>query len=275
MTHYGSWAGPAEETVAAIRVLGTAAIAVQADLSRPANAASILERAVEQFSRADILVNVVAHRVQKLGAWCITMTPAFINAAANVVFLIAGEGKAEALRVVLKGPYQPAVVPARVVRPTRGQLVDAGAAATLRQPALAGNLILIFDGHCGFCTLAVEWIKKLDRRGRVTAVPYQQPGVPGSAGLTLAQCQEAVWAVEPGGRRHRGAAAINAALAWALGLPALLRLYSLPGMRQLQDRMYAWVAANRGRLPGTTPYCDRQPCQAAQPDSTPECDRRR
>jgi 6-phosphogluconolactonase len=108
---------------------------------------------------------VVAHYVEKLKAWRITMTPTLINAAANVVFLVAGAGKAEALHAVLEGPHQPDALPAQVVRPTRGRLlwlVDAAAAARLRErapgrratrrmdrSAEAGSerLTLIFDGR--------------------------------------------------------------------------------------------------------------------------------
>lgn len=77
---------------------------------------------------------VVAHYVHKLGAWRITFTPALINAAANVTFLVAGADKAERLREVLGGPYQPDRLPAQVVRPTDGRLlwlVDATAAGCL------------------------------------------------------------------------------------------------------------------------------------------------
>lgn len=121
------------------------------------------------------------------------------------------------------------------------------------------RLILLFDGTCGFCTRSVEWIQALDRHGRVTAVPFQKPGVPEAAGLTIEQCEQAAWAVEPDGRLHRGAGAVNAALAWALGVPALLRLYQMPVLRQIQDAVYDWVAANRERLPGVIPYCQQHP----------------
>lgn len=40
---------------------------------------------------------------------------------------------------------------------------------------------LIFDGHCGVRTRYVRMIKTFDRKQRVTAVPYQMPGVPASA----------------------------------------------------------------------------------------------
>jgi 6-phosphogluconolactonase len=86
---------------------------------------------------------VVAHYVRrqgrrpdKLGVWRITLTPIVINGAAHVIFLVSGAGKAERLREVLEGPYQPDVLPAQIVRPSDGQLlwlVDAAAAARLQQ----------------------------------------------------------------------------------------------------------------------------------------------
>jgi len=79
---------------------------------------------------------VVAHYVDKLSAWRVTLTPVVVNAAAHVTFLVAGAGKAERLHQVLAGRYQPDVLPAQIVRPTDGQLlwlVDAAAAARLQQ----------------------------------------------------------------------------------------------------------------------------------------------
>jgi 6-phosphogluconolactonase len=79
---------------------------------------------------------VVAHYVDKLAAWRVTLTPAAINAAAQVTFIVSGAGKAQRLLEVLAGPYQPDVLPAQIVRPTDGRLlwlVDAAAAAHLRE----------------------------------------------------------------------------------------------------------------------------------------------
>jgi pteridine reductase len=58
--HYGSSAGPAQETVAEIKAMGSDALAVQADLSRSGEAPSIVERAVAHFGQVDILVNSAA-----------------------------------------------------------------------------------------------------------------------------------------------------------------------------------------------------------------------
>jgi 6-phosphogluconolactonase len=77
---------------------------------------------------------VMAHLVEKLHTWRITLTPAAINAAANVIFVVSGSGKAGRLQRVLTGPYQPDVLPAQIVKPDNGRLrwlVDSAAAALL------------------------------------------------------------------------------------------------------------------------------------------------
>lgn len=79
---------------------------------------------------------VVAHYVDKLAAWRITLTPAAINAATHVIFVVSGADKAERLREVLAGPYQPDILPAQIVRPADGRLlwlVDAAAVVHLRE----------------------------------------------------------------------------------------------------------------------------------------------
>jgi pteridine reductase len=65
--HYGSSAGPAQETVTEIKAMGSDALAVQADLSHPGEAPSIVERAVAHFGQVDILVNSAA--IFEPGRW--------------------------------------------------------------------------------------------------------------------------------------------------------------------------------------------------------------
>lgn len=77
---------------------------------------------------------VVAHYVDKLRAWRVTLTPVVINAAAHVTFIVSGAGKAERLREVLTGPYRPDTLPSQIVRPTDGRLLwltDAAVAGLL------------------------------------------------------------------------------------------------------------------------------------------------
>jgi predicted DCC family thiol-disulfide oxidoreductase YuxK len=105
----------------------------------------------------------------------------------------------------------------------------------------------------------VRLVQALDRHRRVTAVPFQQPGAPETLGLTLAECEAAAWAVAADGTRYRGAAAVNVAMAVALGVALPYRIYVIPGIRQVEDYVYAWVARVRSRLPGDVPYCEQHP----------------
>src|SRR5215208_7490422 len=108
---------------------------------------------------------------------------------------------------------------------------------------------------------SVRLLKALDRNRRVTAVPFQKSGVPASVGLTVDECVASARAIAPDGSRYRGAEAVNAVVACALGVKVPLLLYSLPGMRQLQDFIYYLVASNRSRLPGDRPYCVQHPAE--------------
>lgn len=77
---------------------------------------------------------VVAYWVEKFNTYRITLTPPALNNAIFVIFLVTGEEKAETLRVVLQGPYQPERSPAQLIRPTNGSilwLVDQAAARLL------------------------------------------------------------------------------------------------------------------------------------------------
>lgn len=104
----------------------------------------------------------------------------------------------------------------------------------------------------------------LDRRRRVTAVPFQKPGAPEAHGLTTADCERAAWAITPGGGAYPGAAGINVALSAMLGNRLPWMVYRLRGVRRVQDWVYAWVARHRSRFPGDTPYCDQYPDDCGQ-----------
>jgi 6-phosphogluconolactonase len=81
---------------------------------------------------------IAANFVPKLNAYRLTFTPPLINAASEVMFLIAGADKADALRAVLEGEFKPDALPAQIVMPTSGQLtwlVDRAAGARLQRSA--------------------------------------------------------------------------------------------------------------------------------------------
>lgn len=77
----------------------------------------------------------VANHVQKLNDWRLTLTFPVINNAANVMFLVSGEEKAEALREILQGDFQPDKFPAQKVKLNDGNLLwlaDSNAARLLQ-----------------------------------------------------------------------------------------------------------------------------------------------
>ena len=80
---------------------------------------------------------VVANPVPKLDTTRLTLTVPVLNAARSVNFLVAGEGKAEALQEILEGGADPRRYPAKLVRPPGGPtwMVDRAAARCLHDPA--------------------------------------------------------------------------------------------------------------------------------------------
>jgi 6-phosphogluconolactonase len=76
----------------------------------------------------------VANPVEKLDTTRLTLTFPALNKARNVIFLVAGEEKAETLRAVLEGDFEPEKYPSQNVRPENGNLfwlVDEAAASLL------------------------------------------------------------------------------------------------------------------------------------------------
>lgn len=75
---------------------------------------------------------VVANYVEKFKSYRITFTLPVLNAARQVIFMVAGEDKKDILPQVLKS--DPVVYPAQLIRPTEGQVswyVDQAAAQNL------------------------------------------------------------------------------------------------------------------------------------------------
>lgn len=83
---------------------------------------------------------VASNAVEKLATHRLTFTYPLLNAAAQVVFLACGDGKAAVLEKVLEGPYEPSQYPSQGVQPAQGTtlwLLDKTAAACLSPQTLA------------------------------------------------------------------------------------------------------------------------------------------
>jgi predicted DCC family thiol-disulfide oxidoreductase YuxK len=112
---------------------------------------------------------------------------------------------------------------------------------------VAGDqLVLVFDGECAFCSRLADWVRRHDLAGRISVRPNQEAGLIDSLGLTRAEVDRASWAVEPGGQRFEGAAAISRVLRELDGWWRVLGgLYEVPPVRWLEDAYYRRVARRR------------------------------
>jgi predicted DCC family thiol-disulfide oxidoreductase YuxK len=110
--------------------------------------------------------------------------------------------------------------------------------------------VLIFDGACGICTAAAEWVRRRDTAGRLLIVPYQHADPARlSPGLTAQMCSRSAYLVWPDGRRWRGARAIFGALRHLPGVWSLIGVVgALPPLYLLAEPFYRLVAANRTRV---------------------------
>ncbi|MFT5196836.1 MAG: putative DCC family thiol-disulfide oxidoreductase YuxK [Candidatus Promineifilaceae bacterium] len=74
-------------------------------------------------------------------------------------------------------------------------------------------------------------------------------------GLTMEDGLVQAWFVTADGRLTGGAEAINLSMRYVWWARPFTWLYSVPGIRQLQDRAYRWIADNRHKMPGSTDAC--------------------
>ncbi|MBI5031336.1 MAG: 6-phosphogluconolactonase [Chloroflexi bacterium] len=78
---------------------------------------------------------IAAEYIDEVKMWRITLTAPLINAAANILWLVAGADKAETVQQVLHGAYRPEDLPAQLIKPTHGNavwLLDKDAASKLQ-----------------------------------------------------------------------------------------------------------------------------------------------
>ena len=123
--------------------------------------------------------------------------------------------------------------------------------------------MLLYDGQCRFCTAQSHRLLKLARQGAIERQSFQDPGVlERFPGLSHDECMKEMQLVTPDGRVYAGfEAAVRALGTRVVGRGAYL--YYVPGIRQICDAAYAWVAANRYRLMGkevAAGSCDTGSC---------------
>ena len=76
----------------------------------------------ETYALTETQKLAVANWVKKLDSFRLTLTFPLINNAANIIFLVGGTEKAEMLKTVLEGEFEPQKFPAQNVNPRDGNL---------------------------------------------------------------------------------------------------------------------------------------------------------
>lgn len=114
------------------------------------------------------------------------------------------------------------------------------------QPPPGGKPVVLYDGHCEFCTAQATRLRRI-AGGRVLLRSFQDPGVLDDyPGLTHEHCMRELKMIAGDGRIFGGAEAFVRAVACGhrvIGL--LLYKYYIPGIRQIADVVYRRVAARR------------------------------
>jgi predicted DCC family thiol-disulfide oxidoreductase YuxK len=115
--------------------------------------------------------------------------------------------------------------------------------------------VIVFDGDCGFCTSSVQVLERIGPDAEI--VPWQLADLAG-LGLTEEQAADALQCVQVDGTVRSGHEAVAAALESAGWVWRIVgRALTQPGISWIAAKVYRLVAANRHRLPGGTPACQR------------------
>lgn len=114
--------------------------------------------------------------------------------------------------------------------------------------------VLLYDGDCGFCTVAAGWALRLGCE--VETIPWQSWGPLSSYGITPEAAAGEIHLVD-GDRIRLGHEAGAGTLLHSRYVAVRFVGHAVAArmLRPVARRVYAAVAANRQRLPGGTPAC--------------------
>ena len=124
----------------------------------------------------------------------------------------------------------------------------ATAAANTEAP---GRYVVLYDGQCKFCTAGAKRLTAWMRSVPYDLANFHKPGLLDRfPGISHEACMERLHLVTPAGKVYGGVEAIVHALETVPLIGQLTLLYYIPGVRQLLDVFYEFVAAHRYRIMG-------------------------
>ena len=127
--------------------------------------------------------------------------------------------------------------------------------------------VVIYDGHCVFCTRSKDQLRRILRDDGVEYLSFRDQGaLERFPGLNEDECDLAMQYIDERGRLFSGAeAAVRAVLRrpWY----AFAWLYYTPGLRQLADWVYRHIARRRFGISGRSSECNAEVCTLPAPES--------
>jgi predicted DCC family thiol-disulfide oxidoreductase YuxK len=145
------------------------------------------------------------------------------------------------------------------------QAAAKGTAESVRLPSpaeLPDADVVIYDGHCKFCTGQVKNLARWDGKGRLAFLSLHDPEVAKRyPDLTYEQMMEEMIVVDRQGRRHHGAAAFRYLTTRLPRLYILAPLMHIPFSMPLWRWGYKQVAKRRYLMGKTADACDDGACK--------------
>jgi predicted DCC family thiol-disulfide oxidoreductase YuxK len=125
----------------------------------------------------------------------------------------------------------------------------------------SATMTVLFDGDCRFCTRSAHDIQRRFGRDRVAIRNFQEPGaLDAYSGVTHEAAMKRLHVVRQDGRVFAGAEAVARLVAGVRFIGWLAFVYYVPGLRQLADLAYSYIAKHRYKLFGKTERCDGGTC---------------
>lgn len=114
--------------------------------------------------------------------------------------------------------------------------------------------VVLYDGHCRICTQAARQLRPWLPDAELSS--FREPGVlERFPGVTPERCERAMQLVRSDGQVFEGAEAFVQALR-RRAIGKLATVYYVPGLRQLADALYRYIARRRFEIAGRTGQCD-------------------
>src|SRR5262245_41362486 len=126
-----------------------------------------------------------------------------------------------------------------------------------------GGDIVIYDGHCKFCTASVQNLAKWDTKSRKLAfLSLHDPEVQSRfQQLTYDQLMKEMYLVDRRGKIHRGAEAFRYLTTQLPRLYPLAPLMHIPFSLSFWSWAYHQIARRRYSIMGKSAACDGEACQ--------------